>query len=69
MDTDVGEIRRYSRTYNAKLRQMQMIDYDDQMIYAPSEFWNSILRYLHFRGAVSVFLWMKRRILRKYSMI
>lgn len=34
MDTDVEKFPEIFRTYNAKLRQMQMIDYDDQMIYA-----------------------------------
>ena len=34
MDTDVENFPEIFRTYNAKLRQMQMIDYDDQMIYA-----------------------------------
>ena len=32
--TDVENFPEIFRTYNAKLRQMQMIDYDDQMIYA-----------------------------------
>ena len=34
MDTEVEKFPEIFRTYNAKLRQMQMIDYDDQMIYA-----------------------------------
>lgn len=34
MDTDVEKFPEIFRNYNAKLRQMQMIDYDDQMIYA-----------------------------------
>lgn len=34
MDTDVDNFPEIFRTYNNKLRQMQMIDYDDQMIYA-----------------------------------
>ena len=34
MDTDVDKFPEIFRTYNNKLRQMQMIDYDDQMIYA-----------------------------------
>ena len=34
MDTDVEKFPEIFRTYNAKLRQMRMIDYDDQMIYA-----------------------------------
>ena len=69
MDTDVEKFPEIFRTYNAKLRQMQMIDYDDQMIYA-SEFWNSILRYLHISGSsIGISVWTKRRILRKYSMI
>ena len=34
MDTDVDRFPEIFRTYNNKLRQMQMIDYDDQMIYA-----------------------------------
>ena len=34
MDTEVEKFPEIFKTYNAKLRQMQMIDYDDQMIYA-----------------------------------
>lgn len=34
MDTDVDNFPEIFRTYNNKLRQMHMIDYDDQMIYA-----------------------------------
>lgn len=34
MDTEVEKFPEIFRAYNAKLRQMQMIDYDDQMIYA-----------------------------------
>jgi DNA helicase II / ATP-dependent DNA helicase PcrA len=34
MDTEVEKFPEIFQTYNAKLRQMQMIDYDDQMIYA-----------------------------------
>ena len=41
IDTELEKFPEIFRTYNAKLRQMQMIDYDDQMIYA--------LRILDFR--------------------
>lgn len=34
MDTEVEKFPEIFQAYNAKLRQMQMIDYDDQMIYA-----------------------------------
>lgn len=69
MDTDVEKFPEIFRTYNAKLRQMQMIDYDDQMIYALRilEQYPEVLA--HFRSSIGISVWMKRRILRKYSMI
>lgn len=46
-----------------------MIDYDDQMIYALRilEQYPEVLAY--FRENISISVWMRHRILRRYSMI
>lgn len=69
MDTDVDKFPEIFRTYNNKLRQMQMIDYDDQMIYALRilEQYPEVLA--HFREKYRYFCVDEAQDTSKYSMI